>query len=377
MHAAHADGDALTGVNLEAALFVLRARHQQGGAGIAVRLREQRGLRAILEAHAQALERAGEHHLVHHPAREVTGAEAIARRRNLHFLRAYHRDHFVLVDAGRTLGRSHRVGAHLDAIGRAARQDQVGRAEEGGHETRRGARVQIVRFTQLEQPPEIHDPDAVRHREGFLLVVGHEHGGDPELALHLADGAAQFLADLRVQGSEGLIEQQHFGLVRQRARHRHTLLLAAGELRRQPLIQPLERNQAQQLLAALPARFGAHVPHAQRELDVLRHRHMAEQRVVLEHQPHAALAGGDVRDVAAVQRDAAMVDAGQPGDGAQQGALAAAAGPEQHEKLPVTDVERDVVDHRRAGVPLGDLIQGNGHCGDATGAVTGSSVSTR
>jgi hypothetical protein len=70
------------------------------------------------------------------------------------------------------------------------------------------------------------------------------------------------------------------------------------------------------------------VPHAQGKLDVLRHRHVAEQRVVLEHQPHAALAGGDVRDVAAVQRDAAVVDAGEPGDGAQQGALAAAAGPE-------------------------------------------------
>ena len=140
--------------------------------------------------------------------------------------------------------------------------------------------------------------------------MGHEHGRDPELALHLADGAAQLLADLGVQGAEGLIEQQHLGLVRQRTRHRHALLLAAGELRRQPLIHALERHQAQQLLATLPARPGAHVPHAQRELDVLCHRHMAEQRVVLEHQPHAALAGGDVRDVAAVQCDAAMVDTG-------------------------------------------------------------------
>ena len=213
-----------------------------------------------------------------------------------------------------------------------------------------------MRRTHLQQPPEIHDPDAVRHREGFLLVVGHEHGRDPELALHLADGAAQFLADLGVQGAEGLIEQQHLGLVRQRARHRHSLLLAAGELRRQPLIHALERHQPQQLLAALPARLGAHVPHAQRELDVLRHRHVAEQRVVLEHQSHAALAGGDVRDVAPVQRDAPMVDTGEPGDGAQQRALAAAAGAQQHEKLPVTDVERDVVDHRRAGVVLGDLV---------------------
>src|SRR5256885_8570944 len=36
---------------------------------------------------------------------------------------------------------------------------------------------------------------SVRHREGFLLVVGHEHGRDPELALHLADGAAQLRSE--------------------------------------------------------------------------------------------------------------------------------------------------------------------------------------
>src|SRR5258705_8456671 len=42
--------------------------------------------------------------------------------------------------------------------------------------------------SHLQQSPEIHDPDAVRHGEGLLLVVGHEHGRDPELALHLADG---------------------------------------------------------------------------------------------------------------------------------------------------------------------------------------------
>ena len=96
------------------------------------------------------------------------------------------------------------------------------------------------------------------------------------------------------------------------------------------------------------ARAAAHAAHAQRELDVLRHRHVAEQRVVLEHQADAALARGDVRDVAPVQRDAAVIDPGEAGDGAQQGALAAAAGPEQHEELAVADVERDVVDDRHA-----------------------------
>ena len=207
--------------------------------------------------------------------------------------------------------------------------------------------------------------------------MGDQHRGDAELALHLADGAAQLLADLGVERAEGLIEQQHLGLVRQGARHRHALLLAAGQLRRQPLVHALERHQPQQLLAACAAHLAAHVAHAQRELDVLGHRHVAEQRVVLEHQAHAALARGDVRDVAPVQGDAAVIDPRQPGDGAQQRALAAAAGPEQHEELAVADVERDVVDDRHAAVVLGDLVEGDGHCGNATGAAGGASVSAR
>ena len=81
--------------------------------------------------------------------------------------------------------------------------------------------------------------------------MGDQHGGDAELALDLADGAAQLLADLGVERAEGLIEQQHLGLVRERARHGDALLLAAGQLRGQALVHALERDQPQQLLAAL------------------------------------------------------------------------------------------------------------------------------
>ena len=231
-----------------------------------------------------------------------------------------------------------------------------------------GTRVELVRRADLQQPPEVHDPDAVGHREGFLLVVRDQHRRDAELALHLADGAAQLLADLRIERPEGLIEQQHLRLVRQRPRDRHPLLLSAGELRRQPLVESLERHQPQQLLAPLAAGTRAHAAHAQRKLDVLRDGHVAEQGVVLEHQAHAALARGDVRDVAAVQGDAPVIDAGEPGNRAQQRALAAAARSEQHEELPVADVERDVVDDRRAAVVLGDLVEEDGHGADATGA---------
>ena len=74
--------------------------------------------------------------------------------------------------------------------------------------------------------------------------------------------------------------------------------------------------------------------------------HVAEERVVLEHEADVALPRRDAGDVAAVQRDAPVVDLGEAGDGAQERALAAAAGPEQDEELALLDLERDVVDDR-------------------------------
>ena len=95
----------------------------------------------------------------------------------------------------------------------------------------------------------MHDADAIGERERLLLIVRHQDRGHPEPALHLADGLAQLDADLGIQRAEGLIEQQHLRLVRERARHGDALLLAARELSRQPIGVALERHQLQQLVA--------------------------------------------------------------------------------------------------------------------------------
>src|SRR5688572_1532675 len=62
-----------------------------------------------------------------------------------------------------------------------------------------------------------------------------------------------------------------------------------------------------------------------------------------------------------------MVDLDQPRDGAQQRALAAAAGPEQDEELALLDLERDVVDDRLRLIPLGDLVERDGHATEPAG----------
>ena len=207
----------------------------------------------------------------------------------------------------------------------------------------------------------MHDADAIGEREGFFLVVRDEDRRDLQLALDFADRAAQFLADLCIERAERLVHQQHLRPVRQGARHRDALLLSTRQLRRQPIIHAVQRHELQQFLAPRAALRSLHLAHAQRELDVVADRHVAEQRVVLEDEPDFAIARRHVRDVLAVQRDGAMIDLGESGDGAQQRALAAAAGPEQHEELALLDVQRDVVDDGHRLVTLGHLVEDDGH----------------
>jgi hypothetical protein len=168
--------------------------------------------------------------------------------------------------------------------------------------------------------------------------------------------APQLLADLRVERAEGLVEQQHLRLVRERTRDRDALLLSARELARQAVVHAFERHEAQQLLAALATLRGFHAAHAQRELDVLADRHVPEQRVALEHEADLALAHGELRHVAAVQADASVIDTGESGDRSQERALAAAARPQQDEELPVGYLEGDVVHDRSIAIAFCYLI---------------------
>ena len=240
-------------------------------------------------------------------------------------------------------------------------EQQIGAAQERRDEPRAGPLIQRARLADFLEPAAVHDADPVRHAEGFFLIVRHEHRRDADGALNLADPAPQLLADLRVERAERLVEQQHARLVSQRACERDALLLAARELARQPLIVAFERDEPEQLGAPAPAVRAPHAASAQRELDVVGHRHVAEQRVVLEDEADLALARADVRDVAAVQHDAAVVDRRQARDRPQQRALAAAGRAEQHEQLAFLDLRGDVADGRGAAEILGYLLESDRH----------------
>ena len=183
----------------------------------------------------------------------------------------------------------------------------------------------------------VHDHDAVGQLERLFLIVRDEHARQVNFFVQPPQPAPQLLPHLGVERAERLVEQQHLRLDGQRPRERDALALAAGELRRIAVAQVVELHELQQvrhlrrdLVVRRPMRAR---PHAQAERDVLEHRHVPEERVVLKHEADAALADLPVRRVLAVEQHAAPIGRLEPGDDAQQRRLAAARRPEQRHEL--------------------------------------------
>ena len=174
-----------------------------------------------------------------------------------------------------------------------------------------------------------------------------EDAGDVQLVVQPPQPAAQLLAHLGVERAERLVQQQHLGFDRQRARQRDALPLAAGELVRVAVGQPVELHQLEQLEHLAPDLLGGRplrAPlHPQPEGDVLEHGHVPEQRVVLEHEADLPLAHVAVGGILAVEQHGAAVGHLEPGDHAQQRGLAAPGRPEQGDQLAGREGQADIV----------------------------------
>ena len=212
----------------------------------------------------------------------------------------------------------------IDPAGLSTRP-QIRLPDEAGDENRRGL-VNLGGSPDLVDVAGVHDRNAVTHRQRFLLVVGHIDERDPDFALDALEFELHHLAQLQVEGAKRFVEQQCAGVVHQRTGQRHPLLLPTGELGGAPLgevgqpddpeqfVDPLADLTLGQLLAARPVG------------DVVPHRHVREQRIVLEHGVDVALVGRHFRDVGALEPDRTDGRALESCDHPQRRRLAAARG---------------------------------------------------
>ena len=245
-----------------------------------------------------------------------------------------------------------------DQVGVAAHDapvDEVGLAEEVGHERRARVLVELRGGAELLDQPAVHHRHGVGHRHGLLLVVGDVHEGQAHLGLDALELDLHPAAQLEVERPQRLVEQQHLGLVDQRPRQRDPLLLAPGELHRLLAGLVAELDELEHGADLLVDVLG--LAPAQPERDVLVDVEVREERVALEDGVDRSSVGLGVGDVLAGQGDAARGGPLEPGHHPQGRRLAAARGAEQREERAARHVEVEVVHGGEGGELLGHRPQ--------------------
>ncbi len=131
--------------------------------------------------------------------------------------------------SGRTLnggGRSRRASPASGAL------EEVRDAHEVRHESGGGLFVDLGGRPHLLHAAAPEDGEPVAHGERLLLVVGDVDEGDAQRLLERLQLDLHLLAQLQVERSEGLVEEEHAGAVDEGAGQRDALPLAARELGR-------------------------------------------------------------------------------------------------------------------------------------------------
>ena len=232
------------------------------------------------------------------------------------------------------------------------------RADERRDEQVRRVVEEVLRRVDLLQQAVAEHGDPLPERHRLDLVVRHVDGRHAEPLVQLRELGAHRDAQLRVEVRERLVHQERLRLAHDRPPHRDALPLPARERRRLAVEQLLEPERLRDLVdAPLPLRL-RQLLQLEPEGEVLPHRHVRIERVVLEDHRDVALLRRHLGDVDAADRDVAVRDVLEAGDHAQQRRLAAAGRADEDAELALGDLERELVDGPDAvRIDLRDLVE--------------------
>ena len=221
------------------------------------------------------------------------------------------------------------------------------RAQKFRHKKIHRRIVNRLRLADLLHHAVFHDHDQVGDGHGLLLVMGNKHGGDAGGLLDAADFLPGLEPQTGVQIGKGLVQQQDFRHFYQRPGNGHTLLLAAGQLLGLAVHQLLDLHQLRRLQRhvghLLTGELVLARPVFQGKGDILPHRQVGVQGIILEHQPHAPVFRGQVGNVVVSKEDTAGGGLLQSGEQVQRGGLAAARGAQQTQQHAVGNLKGEIV----------------------------------
>ncbi|MCY1229206.1 hypothetical protein D9M72_415630 [compost metagenome] len=204
-----------------------------------------------------------------------------------------------------------------------------------------------------------HHRNAVGHGHRLLLVVRHDDEGEAEFLLQVHQFELGFLAQLLVERTERLVEEQHLRPLGKRAGERDALTLAAGKLVRLALGKLFELHQLQHLRDARSDIRFRHAVLLEAEGDVVLDRHVRKERVGLEHHVDRPPVGRDAGEALPVENDLTRRRLLEAGKHAQERRLPAARRAEERKELACVDIKRKVVDGGEIAEPLCHVLDGN------------------
>ncbi|MNH21618.1 hypothetical protein D3C79_814350 [compost metagenome] len=184
---------------------------------------------------------------------------------------------------------------------------------------------------------------------------GHAAAGE------IPDHLQHLLHHLGIQGGGDLVEQHHLGVHAQGPYYGDALLLAAGELARIGVALLPQAHPGQQLFGLQQGLGPFPLLHLNGpEQHVLQHGQVREQVIALEHHAdalaHALPVGAGIQPLA-VEADLAALNGLEPVEGAQQGALAAAARSQDDDHLTGLYLEADPVQYPVLAKLFADSIE--------------------
>jgi hypothetical protein len=178
-----------------------------------------------------------------------------------------------------------------------------------------------------------------------------------ELALDQLELELHLPAQLEVERSERLVEQQHPRPVHERAGESDPLLLAARELARLAGFEAGEIDELEDLPHAPTDVVPTDPRAAHAEGDVLEDREVWKERVALEDRVHIALVGRKPEHALAAEKNRSFGGLLEAADHSQRRRLPAAGGPEEGEEAAGRDLDRHIVDRDHVVEALGDALE--------------------
>src|SRR5215207_8428267 len=204
--------------------------------------------------------------------------------------------------------------------------------------------MDLVRCSELLQASLAQDGDTVRQLQRLILVMGDEDRGLARALVDIAQPASEVFSHLVVKRAERLVQEQHPRLDRQRPRQGHALALPPGQLGWEAPLQPRKLDEVEEL-ADTPPDFtfrGPSGPTAGTKpiSDVAGHREVAEESVVLKHEPNLALLYRDAGGVLPAEEHVPPVRDLKPRDDSEQRCFARTRRAEKRQELARAHIER-------------------------------------